>query len=177
MNVAGNVMASVAIVNPVAECPLEEQHSDIEHVVSTTEKAEVTPTSYSVDIGPFDDRCRWWAKLIRAGSALPLPQSITGAESIPGDFLRPGEEELTAGDVLVEGEANHHRRPDRGWRYWVTVVDSEERLLRFASGFGFQKSQMKDKGMHPDLLKGSGDVAGAIRVAHGIRSGLLVVIE
>lgn len=127
--------------------------------------------SHSVKIQPLDRRCRYWAKVSRANQALPSPEDVDGANDIPNAYLKCGEEELTPGDVLFEGEANHHRRTDRGWTYWVTYVDAAGELRQFQSGFGAQKTQLKQQGMSPELLKGSGDIAAMVRIAHGVRQG------
>ena len=34
--------------------------------------------SISVKIAPMDSRCRYWAKVIRAGAILPLPSGSSG---------------------------------------------------------------------------------------------------
>jgi len=130
--------------------------------------------SHSVPIKPRDARCRYWAKVVRAEVTLPLPDTVCGANDIPGPYLLRGEEELLPGDALFEGEANHHRRTDRGWTYWLTTVTASGELLRFRSGFGTQRAQMKAQGMSPELLKGAGDVAGMVRIVHALRSGLKV---
>ena len=130
--------------------------------------------SHSVKFGPVDSRCRYWAKVSRAGHSLPLPEDVQGADDITGPYLRRGEEELMTGDMLFEGEANHPRRTDSGWTYRVTVVLSSEKLVRLQSGFSAQKRGLKDQGMAPELLKGSGDVAAMVRIAHGVRLGLSV---
>lgn len=101
-----------------------------------------------------------------------MPEFVASASSLPGHYLSQGEEELMPGDVLFEGEANHHRRTDRGWTYWITYVDLEGNLHRLESGFGQQKAQLKEQGMKPDFLKGAGDIAAMVRIAHGIRQGL-----
>ena len=132
--------------------------------------------SHSVSIKPIDSRCRYWAKIIRAGRALPMPACVQGASDIPSFYLQCGEEELLPGDVLFEGEANHHRRNDRGWPYWLTYVTEGGELLQYRSGFGQAKAQMKTQGMAPELLKGSGDVAGMVRLGHGLRAGLKVTV-
>lgn len=131
--------------------------------------------SHSVNIGPCDSRCRYWAKLVRHGQPLPTPADAQGANDIPTHYLLRGEEELMVGDLLFEGEANHHRRTDRGWTYWLTAVTNEGAMVRFRSGFGAQKAQMKEQGMSPELLKGAGDVAAMVRIGHGLRAGLSVV--
>lgn len=130
--------------------------------------------SFSVHVKPRDARCRYWAKLVRAGATLPQPEVVHGANDIPSPYLRRGEEELLPGDALFQGEANHHRRTDRGWTYCLTVVTAGGELLQFWSGFGAQKAQLKAQGMPPELLKGSGDIAAMVRIVHGIHLGLTV---
>lgn len=78
------------------------------------------------------------------------------------------------GDALLEGEAVHHKRTDRGWVYRLRVVAEDGALLVFRSGFGEQRKQLKEAGMDPLLLQGAGDVAAMVRIVHGVRSGLLV---
>jgi len=129
-------------------------------------------TSISIRLRPCDHRCRYWAKVVRANTPLPTPSQISGASDIPGAYLMRGEEELLPGDVLFEGEANHHRRTDRGWTYWVRYVTADGEVLCFQSGFGPQKASAKAQGMPAHLLAGSGDVAGAVRVGHALRMGL-----
>lgn len=129
-------------------------------------------TSVSVLISPEDSRRRYWAKLVRSDTALPIPSLVSGAADIPGGYLRRGEEEMYPGDVLIEGEANHHRRTDRGWTYWVTYVTEEGEMICFRSGFGEQKAKAKAQGLAAPLLAGSGDIAGAVRVGHALRMGL-----
>ena len=131
--------------------------------------------SHSVVVRPVDSRCRYWAKIVRASAPLPEPALIRGANDIPGPYLRRGEDELLAGDALFEGEANHHRRHDRGWSYRLRVVGEDGQLHAFSSGgFGQQKAQLKQQGMPPELLRGSGDVAAMVRIVLGVRSGLQV---
>lgn len=130
--------------------------------------------SHTVEIGPADHRCRYWAKVVRTGVPLPLPAQCSSAYDIPGSFLKRGEEELLPGDVMLEGEANHHRRTDRGWTYNVSVVDLDGNLLHARSGeFGQLRKRMKAAGMTAELLMGSGDIAAMVRVARAVRDGLL----
>lgn len=131
--------------------------------------------SHTVEIRPCDSRCRYWAKVVRADTALPMPSACTSAYDVPGPFRQRGEEELLPGDVLFEGEANHHRRTDRGWSYWVSVVDNSGTLFRAKSGeFGELRKRMKAAGLVAQLLTGSGDIAAMVRIAHAVRDGLLV---
>jgi hypothetical protein len=129
-------------------------------------------SSVSFSIAPYDSRCRYWAKVVRSHMALPIPSTVHGANDIPGPYSARGDEELFVGDLVIEGEANHHRRSDRGWSYWVHFVDASGNLLTYRSGFSDQKAAAKIQGLAPAFLAGSGDVAAAIRVAHALRLGM-----
>jgi hypothetical protein len=130
--------------------------------------------SHSIQIKPLDSRCRYWAKIVRAGKGLRVPSLIMGANDIGGSYLQVGEEELLPGDSLFEGEANHHSRNDRGWSYWLAFVSESGELVRYVSGFSAQKAEMKAQGLSPELLTGSGDIAAMVRIVHGLRAGLSV---
>lgn len=132
--------------------------------------------SYSVAIRPFDSRCRYWAKIVRAGEPIPLPCDAQCAGDIDGPYLRRGEEELLPGDVLFEGEANHHRR-QRGWSYWLKVVTTDGDLLEFGPNLSPYKAELKSQGLPPELLRGAGDIAAMVRIVHGIRAGLTLSPE
>ena len=128
--------------------------------------------SHSVEILPCDARCRYWAKIVRAGMPLPSPSLVSGANDIPSAYLQRGDDELLPGDVLFEGEANHHRS-NRGWSYWVTYVTEAGDLVKVEhKDFGTIKSLLKQQGMEPEFLKGAGDIAAMVRIAHGLRMGL-----
>ena len=128
--------------------------------------------SVSVEAKPYDGRCKYWAKLVRAGGILPAPDAVSGANDIPSKYLARGDEELLPGDAFFEGEANHHRRSDRGWTYRLTYLSTEGLLYEFVSGFSEQKVQLKPQGLAPELLKGSGDIAAMVRIVHGLRAGM-----
>jgi hypothetical protein len=130
--------------------------------------------SHSIKIKPIDSRCRYWAKIIRAGEDLPLPADVTGSNDLPVPYHQRGDEELLPGDVLFEGEENHHRRSDRGWSYYIRAVREDGSCLSLRSGFSKQKAELKAQGMPTELLKGAGDVAAMVRIAHGLRLGLTV---
>lgn len=130
--------------------------------------------SHSVNISPLDSRCRYWAKVLRAGTPLPFPAEVDGASDVPGPYARCGTDELLPGDALLEGEANHHKRTDRGWTYWLQVVRPDGHLVSLTSGFGAQRAQLKKAGMPPEMLQGSGDVAAMVRIIHGVRAGMSV---
>lgn len=130
--------------------------------------------SHTVNINALDSRCRYWAKVLRAGTPLPLPAEVNGASDVPGPYAVRGIDELLPGDALLEGEANHHKRTDRGWTYWLRVACPDGRLLSLTSGFGAQRAQLKKAGMPPEMLQGSGDVAAMVRIIHGVRAGMTV---
>lgn len=129
--------------------------------------------SVSVTLGAKDTRCRYWAKIFRADQALPVPSDVEGANDLAASYLRRGEEELFPGDVLIEGEANHHRRHDRGWTYHVTVVRTDGSEYGPEIPCAAVKAHLKKAGLPPQLLMGSGDIAACVRIAHGVRLGLL----
>lgn len=127
--------------------------------------------SVSIVLGPYDAKCRYWTKLIRADVGLPLPMDVSCADDIPVPYQRRGDEELYPDDILIEGEARHPRH-HRGWVYWVHFVNPEGRLVTYRSGFGDQKQAAKELGLAKELLAGAGDHAGAIRIAHALREGM-----
>lgn len=128
--------------------------------------------SASIKIGPQDSRCRYWAKIIRAGQALPLPSAVSGASDVPGGYLRNGEEEIFPGDFFVQGEEMHHRR-NRGWTYCIGWCDADGNYKSVRPS-AERKASLKAQGLAPELLSGSGDIAACIRIAHGLRAGLTV---
>lgn len=130
--------------------------------------------SVSIQIKKRDSRCRFWAKVIRAGQALPMPSAVSGANDIPGPFAQQGDEELFFGDVLIEGEENHHRH-SRGWTYGVTFIglDGAVHVVQPSSDI---KAALKKAGLDRALLAGSGDVAACVRIAHGLRAGLVACV-
>lgn len=129
-------------------------------------------TSISIVIGPVDKRCRYWAKVLRAGTKLPAPSVVKGANDIPGAYARTGDEELFPGDILIEGEANHHAK-DRGWSYWVTWCSADGAKCRVRDPGTQIKADLKAAGLPAELLAGSGPAAACIRVAHGVALNLL----
>lgn len=134
------------------------------------ESNAIVIVSKSINLKPCDSRCKYWAKIIRAAVALPLPSAIIGASDVPGAYVR-GDEEIFPRDVVLQGEENHHIKA-RGWSYWVSWVDAEGVYHSHRSGYSAQKTELKAQGLRAELLTGAGDVAGAIRVAHGMRAGM-----
>lgn len=151
--------------------------SDLIQAVSTVATEVIAApavASISVTIKPLDKRCRYWAKVVRAEQRLPAPSLVDGANDVPGNYRRAGDEELFAGDVMIEGEEKHHSKA-RGWDYWITFMgaDGEKVTIQPSSAI---KAAMKAAGLAPHLLAGSGDVAACIRIAHGLRAGLVEAI-
>lgn len=129
--------------------------------------------SISVVIAPCDKRCRFWAKIIRKETALPIPCEVDGANDIPGGYARNGDEELFEGDVMIVGEEVSHRR-SRGWNYEMVYMgkDGEQVTLRPTSEI---KATLKRNGIESSLLAGAGDVAAIVRIIHALRSGISLV--
>lgn len=132
--------------------------------------------STSIKVGPVDARCSYWAIMVRAGQPLPHPENARGAADLVQRFVptrrdgRPVDEELFPGDMLFEGEQVKHNR-DYGWTYQVRWLapDGDEVKLRPGSEV---KADLKAKGLAPDLLRGAGQLAACVRVAHALRAGL-----
>lgn len=126
--------------------------------------------SASVEVKPVDERCRYWAKVFRAGTSLPLPEIVRGGSDLPGQFLLCGEEELFPGDVLIEGEETHHTK-NRGWAYYVVFMDSAGELVSVRPRPD-HKAKAKANGLPPQYLTGSGELAAAVRLAHAVQMGI-----
>lgn len=133
----------------------------------------MTIESVSVSIKPQDYRCRYWAKIIRAAQELPMPFGVSGANDVPGAYLRSGDEELFQGDFFISGEAVHHRK-DRGWHYVLKFIDPNTGKLRTVQAIAERKAVAKANGLPASLLSGSGEVAGLIRLAHAVRLGISI---
>lgn len=131
--------------------------------------------SLSIEIAPRDSRCRHWTKVIRADRPLPVPSAVAGADSIPGPYARDGLDELLPGDIIIDGEANHHRRFDRGWTYQVRALTPSGRDTGWVVPSGEIKAALKAAGLPVPLLPGSGEVAACVRIAHAIRLGLFPI--
>lgn len=130
---------------------------------------QITSESISIKIRPIDSRCRHWAKIIRNGTALPMPCDVEGASNVPGPFAKNGDEELFDGDFLIEGEEMHHRKA-RGWVYRLTFMHQGKRAV--VQYFAERKAAMKASGLPKELLTGSGDLAGLVRIMHALRLGI-----
>lgn len=136
---------------------------------TSTESNRAGPTraAASVSLGPSEHGRRCWAKIVRSGSALPLPSDVTGARCIPGRFLPNGEDDLFGGDVLFEGEQHEDGR----WEYRATMLTSDGAAVQFSSNAD-AKARLKQRGLSPALWAGSGELADLVRIAHALRLGL-----
>lgn len=123
--------------------------------------------SVSINVAPRDNRCRHWAKFIGAGTVLKPPSEVDSAADLPGRFLREGEEELSPGDFMIEGEENHHRK-ERGWTYRLSYVGLDGSLQQVVPTTEM-KQAMKSAGMAAPLLRGSGQLAACVRLIEGLR--------
>jgi len=128
--------------------------------------------SASVVIGPRDNRCRYWAKIVRNGISLPVPSNVTAASDVPGAYSRNGDEEIFVGDLLIDGEEKHHRHA-RGWDYHLVFIDSGG-ILRWVCPTSEDKADVKSQGLDATLLSGAGGIAACVRLAHALRAGLSV---
>lgn len=118
-----------------------------------------------------DSRCRYWGKVLEVDQPLPQPEAVSGASDIPSEYVRRGDTlTLFEGDVVIEGEENHHRKK-RGWSYRLGIVQANGEI-QWDPMSNFQaKAALKASG-EKDLMKGRGDIAHCIRVLHCIRMGL-----
>jgi hypothetical protein len=129
--------------------------------------------SASITVKPQDYRCRYWAKIIRNGKDLPLPSRVSSANDVPGSYLRNGDEELFEGDFFICGEEISHRKA-RGWTYAMKFIDPATGTLRTVQALSERKAVAKANGLPTELLAGSGDIAGLIRLAHAVRLGISI---
>lgn len=124
---------------------------------------------------PQDSRCKYWAKVIRADQAIPLPEQVSGANDVPGAYIREGDDiELFPGDWLLTGEEVSHNKK-RGWCYHLLALGRGEKsdvLNVYAYKFGVDSKPLIRAAGAKDILTGSGDVAAMIREIHARRRGI-----
>jgi hypothetical protein len=106
---------------------------------------------------PIDKRCQWWQ------GELPKDLDIRHLiEKAPIKiFKRNADLELTPGTLLIDSEQVHHRKL-RGYNVCLGFVNHNE-IIWIAPTMA-RKQFIKNLG-NSDLMKGSGDVVGAIRMA------------
>jgi hypothetical protein len=96
-----------------------------------------------------------------------LPENISlDDDRIPAPYLKKGADlELEFGDMLIDSESKHHRK-NRG--YYVRLgVALDDKVNWIFPTLG-RKTYIKTHG-GKDLMNGSGDVAGVVRMAIWLR--------
>jgi len=108
---------------------------------------------------PQDSRCSWWCVQV------PEDQRLDGTR-INAPFLKRGADlELKSGDMLIDSEANHHRK-NRGYSVVLIVCDGEK--IQHLHPMAQRKAFIKAHGGQ-DLMHESGDVNGCVRMAVWLR--------
>ena len=108
---------------------------------------------------PEDSRCSWWSMII------PQDQQLDG-NRINAPMLKRGADlELKQGDMIIDSEANHHRK-NRGYTVLLGVcVDGAVLFIKPSAEI---KKFIKENGGN-DLMHESGDAAGCVRMAVWLR--------
>lgn len=155
-------------------------------VSETSETSETSePSSCGYTPKKRDSRCRAWCKVLSSESVRRIrPAGIDGANDLPGSYLPFGREvELFPGDVIFEGEANHHTKP-RGWTYNLGfVVGGANGVARIVWVAGDKRAALKADlraSKNPavrELLPGSDDVAAMVRYARAVLMGFVIPSE
>ena len=118
---------------------------------------------------PQDSRCSWWCVQV------PQGQELDG-KRINAPFLKRGADlELKLGDMLIDSEANHHRK-NRGYSVVLIVCDGEK--IKYLHPTAQRKAFIKAHGGQ-GLMHENGDVNGCVRMAVWLRrqSNLKLAIE
>lgn len=108
---------------------------------------------------PSDSRCAWWAMQLPADIELNN-QRINATPLLKGAILK-----LKTGDMLINSEANHHRK-NRGYNVVLGVCVDDGVI--FIKPTAQRKAYIKANG-GKDLMHGSGDVARCVRMAIWLR--------
>lgn len=107
---------------------------------------------------PVDNRCKWWAMV--------LPETLGLEGRINTPYLRAGSDlELPVGGMVITSESRHHRR-NQG--YITSLRVALETGVVTMAPTKERKQHIKDNGGQ-DLMVGSGDVAGVVRMAMWLR--------
>jgi hypothetical protein len=133
------------------------------------ETAEITTISHIIQRA--DGRCKGWAKKLNSRQILDLDlDKIQGANDLPGSYLKNGTDLELAPyeDFIFWGEENDHRKA-RGWTYRLYYPTTKK--MGWVGADNRIKQMIKSEG-HKDLMTGSGEIAGLVRIAKYISSGL-----
>jgi hypothetical protein len=122
---------------------------------------------------------RSWAKLISDDIALPLPSRIENFYNIPGKIINDSLLNLAPGDIVLEGYELESFNGKKGakvfpWLYRISGFDRYEKFFSFERNWNSLKTQMRNQGMHRDLLAGKKTLAAMVRVAHAMRQGMML---
>lgn len=148
------------------------------------ESNPITPVeSLTYVAKPTDAKCRYWCKVITPHMDLPLPGTVDGANDLPGEYLRKGDDvEVFEGNIVLEGEEVSHNKK-RGWAYnYGTLSLKKSDPSGQAIGLTWDHADPADvkdacrKAGRKDLLAGRGDVAALVREIWARREGLIPTV-
>jgi len=127
----------------------------LETFISENKKQPTVPYTAK----PSDSRCSWWCVQV------PEDQELDGTR-LSAPYLKRGADlELKAGDMLIDSEANHHRK-NRGYTTVLGVCDGEQ--MQFIKPTAEIKRYIKLHGGQ-DLMHETGDINAVIRMAVWLR--------
>lgn len=107
---------------------------------------------------PQDYRCKWWSVI--------LPQKLDPEKHIGVTYLKRGQDlELALGTMILDSESIRHRQ-NRGYSVTLGVVFPDG--VRWIKPSLARKQYIKRNG-GGDLMRGSGDIAGVVRMAMWLR--------
>jgi hypothetical protein len=134
--------------------------------------ASTTPAiKHKFEAAPYEARCPYLARVIRASDALPAPADVDEFGSVGGRRV-DGTVYLAPGDAILEVEAQHPKK-FRGWVHVFVWHDPETgKLLRLWNPGSWVKADLKAAGLPAPLLKGSGPNAAMVRLLHALRLGV-----
>jgi len=126
---------------------------------------------------PDDDRCDYWAKVIRAGQVIPLPEHVKRESDVPGEPLQIGERvELFHGDFLIQGQKNRLTAA-RNWAWSVNLgtigpaYEGPDHRIHWLP-YGRATRDAVRKAGRSELLSGRSRLADAVREIWARREGL-----
>jgi len=111
---------------------------------------------------PRDRRCNWWQAILPDSLT---PQHLSQAKLPLAYFQFKEEIELDHGTLIIESEARH---PRRKWGHEIRLGRAEGQKVVWLHPNLARKTYIKAHGGQ-HLMDGSGDVAGALRMALWLR--------
>lgn len=110
---------------------------------------------------PDDSRCKWFSAMIPTD----LKPENLGFRVAFNYFRRNADLELSEGDMIIDWEELHHVKKRGSVTSLGFVIDGE---IDFITPTLERKQIIKKEG-HKDLMMGSGDIDGVLRMAIFIR--------